>query len=103
QEAAQLFGQLEDRENEASMCHHVAAVRERAGHPEALAAWLRARERARAANDPRAELDAAHGIARATRRVAPDEAVPRFEEALELASRLADHRRQAELRNTLGI
>jgi len=103
QEAAQLFGQLEDREAEALMWHHVAAARERTGHSDAIAAWQRVRELAQAASDLRAELDAVEGIARSTRRLTPSASIPEFEEALGLASRLADHRREAALRNTLGI
>jgi tetratricopeptide (TPR) repeat protein len=102
-EAAQLFGQLEDRDAEALMGHHVAAVLERGTHPDAVAAWEHVRGLAQAASDLRAELDAVEGIARSTRRLAPSAAIPEFEEALGLASRLADHRREAALRNTLGI
>jgi tetratricopeptide (TPR) repeat protein/class 3 adenylate cyclase len=102
-EAAQLFAQLEDREGEAAMRHHVAIALERCGRPGVIAAWERVRALALAGGDPRAELDALEGLARATRASSPDAAIPWLEEALALASRLRDHGREASLRNTLGI
>jgi class 3 adenylate cyclase/tetratricopeptide (TPR) repeat protein len=105
QEAAQLFTQIEDREAEAAMRHHAAVVLERAASPDATAAWDRVRVLAQAAGDTRAELDALEGIARARRKIAaPADAVMRgFEDALALAARLGEHRREADIRNTLGI
>jgi serine/threonine protein kinase/tetratricopeptide (TPR) repeat protein len=103
QEAAHLFAQLEDRGAEASMWRYVALVRERSGRDDVSAAWQHARERAQAAGDATAELDAAEGIARATRRVAASEAIGRYEEALALAARAGDRLREAALVNTLGI
>jgi serine/threonine protein kinase/tetratricopeptide (TPR) repeat protein len=104
-EAAQLFAQLEDREAEAVMCRHTAEVMERSGRPDAAAAWERVRALARGAGDLQAELVAAEGMARATRRIeGVTEATTRaFEDTLALASRLGDARREAALRNTLGI
>jgi tetratricopeptide (TPR) repeat protein/class 3 adenylate cyclase len=103
QEAAQLFGQIEDRESETAMRRHVAVVLERLGEADASAAWECVRTLAQSGGDARAELDALEGIARAGRRQASADAIGRFEEALALASRLGDTRREAALRNTLGI
>jgi tetratricopeptide (TPR) repeat protein len=103
QEAAQLFGQLEDRDSEALMSRHIAVVYERNGRPEALAAWERARTLAVASGDPRGELDAVEGVARVTRSTLPAEAAARYEDALALAARLGDNARAAAIRNTLGI
>jgi tetratricopeptide (TPR) repeat protein/class 3 adenylate cyclase len=105
QEAAQLFAQLEDREAEAVMRQHAAVVLERSSHPGAIAAWERVRALSQAAGDTGAELAALEGIARTTRCQAPaaDAAIRCFEDALALACRIGDHRRQAALRNTLGI
>jgi tetratricopeptide (TPR) repeat protein/class 3 adenylate cyclase len=103
QEAAQLFGQIEDRQSETMMRRHIAVVLERLGDADAAPAWERVRTLARAAGDAVAELDALEGLARAARRRSSVDAIGDFEEALALASRLGDVRRQAALRNTLGI
>jgi tetratricopeptide (TPR) repeat protein len=104
-EAAQLFAQIEDREAEASLRRQVALILERRAHPDAVAAWQRVRALAVDAGDTDGELAALEGIARATRTQAggAEAAIGRFEEALTLAARLGEHRREASLRNTLGI
>jgi tetratricopeptide (TPR) repeat protein len=105
QEAAQLFAQLEDHEAEAVMRERVAVVMERCAHPDAIAAWERVRALSQAAGDAHAELAALEGIARSARRAAqpPDAVIRCFHDALALASTLGDQRREAALRNTLGI
>jgi tetratricopeptide (TPR) repeat protein len=105
EEAAQLFAQLEDREAEAVMRRHAADAMERSGRPDAVAAWDRVRVLAREAGDPQAELVAAEGMARAARTIegATEATTRAFEDTLALATRLGDARREAALRNTLGI
>jgi serine/threonine protein kinase/tetratricopeptide (TPR) repeat protein len=105
QEAAQLFAQLEDRDAEAVMRRHTAVALEQSAHPDAIAAWEQVWALSQAAGDACAELAALEGMARATRSLAPsaDAAIRRFEGALALASRLGDYRREAHLRNTLGV
>jgi tetratricopeptide (TPR) repeat protein/class 3 adenylate cyclase len=105
QEAALLFSQLEDREAETVMRQHIAVVLERCAHPDATVAWERVRALAQASSDAHGELAALEGIARTTRRAAPspEVVIRRFEDALALASKLGDERREAAVRNTLGI
>lgn len=100
-----MFAQLEDREAEGVMRRHTAVVLERSADLDAIAAWERVRALSRAAGDASGELGALEAIARATRSVAPrsDAAVRAFEQALALAARLGEPRREAALRNTLGI
>ncbi|MEJ7812216.1 MAG: tetratricopeptide repeat protein [Gemmatimonadaceae bacterium] len=105
-EAAALFAQLEDRANEAVMWRRLAAVHERLGAPEeAREAWGRVRELHRAAMDVAGEAEAAEGMARAERRLpaAAENVVARYEEALALAARAGDRRRELTLHNSLGI
>jgi tetratricopeptide (TPR) repeat protein len=103
-EAAQLFAEIEDPDGEMAMRHHIATVLDRSDRVAAGAEWERVRALALAAGDTRAELDALEGVARASRAHASRaHAIARFEEALALAARLAEHRREASLRNTLGI
>ena len=85
------------------MWRHVALVRDGRGDPEAAVAWQRAREGAEKLGNIAAQLDAAEGIARSTRRIAPAEAIGRYEEALALAARAGDRLREAAILNTLGI
>jgi tetratricopeptide (TPR) repeat protein/class 3 adenylate cyclase len=103
EEAAHLFGQIEDRQSETAMRRHIAVVVEKLDHADATARWERVQTLARTAGDAVAELDALEGIARAARRTGALDAIGRFEEALAFAVRLGDVRREAALRNTLGI
>jgi len=105
QESAQLFAQLEDREAEVAVRRQTALVLERSGSPEAVAGWQRVHSLARAIGNTDEELAAVEGVARATRAVAgpTDEVVQLFENALALAGRGDDRRREATLRNTLGV
>jgi len=105
QESAQLFAQLEDHEAEASMRRQTAVVLERSGSPDAAAAWERVHTLAAASGNPQEELAALEGIARASRAAAgaTDEVVRLFTDALALAARSGDRRREAALRNTLGV
>jgi tetratricopeptide (TPR) repeat protein len=106
EEAAALFSQLEDRAGEAEMCTRLATVLERsADNSEAEEAWGKVRALRAQLGDARGELDALEGIARSARArsAAPSEVIPRAEAALALASTLREERREAALRNTLGI
>jgi tetratricopeptide (TPR) repeat protein/class 3 adenylate cyclase len=105
-EAATLFSQLEDRAGEAEMCSRLATVIEHsAASSDAEAAWEKVRVLRARLGDARGELDALEGIARSARArsAAPSEVIPRAEAALALASTLGEERREAALRNTLGI
>ncbi|MDB6008404.1 MAG: hypothetical protein JWL65_654 [Gammaproteobacteria bacterium] len=106
EEAATLFSRLEDRAGEADMCTRLATVLERSADiSEAEGAWEKVRALCAQLGDARGELDALEGIARSARArsAAPSEVIPRAEAALALASTLGDERREAALRNTLGI
>jgi serine/threonine protein kinase/tetratricopeptide (TPR) repeat protein len=106
EEAATLFSQLEDRAGEAEMCTRLATVIEHsAANSDAEVAWEKVRALRARLGDARGELDALEGIARSARArsAAPDEVIPRTEAALALASTLGEERREAALRNTLGI
>jgi serine/threonine protein kinase/predicted ATPase len=104
-EAARLFAQLEDREGEVEMWTRVAGILERTSASDAAAAWENVRSLRRSLGDVRGELDALDGLARAirTRGAPPGETVPHVEAALALATTLGDLRREAALRNRLGI
>jgi serine/threonine protein kinase/tetratricopeptide (TPR) repeat protein/class 3 adenylate cyclase len=104
QESAQLFAQLQDQDAEVPVRRQAAVVLERSGSPEAVAAWQRVHALARASGNAQEELAALEGIARATRATvgSTDDVVRLFEEALALAA-TSDRRREAALRNTLGV
>jgi tetratricopeptide (TPR) repeat protein len=106
EEAATLFSQLEDRAGEAEMCTRLATVLERSADiSEAERVWEKVRALRAQLGDARGELDALEGVARSARArsAAPSEVIPRAEAALALASTLREERREASLRNTLGI
>src|SRR5882757_315399 len=106
EEAATLFSPLEDRAGEAEMCTRLATVLERSADiSEAGGVWEKVRALRAQLGDARGELDALEGIARSARArsAAPSEVIPRAEVALALASTLGEERREAALRNTLGI
>jgi len=106
EEAATLFSQLEDRAGEAEMRTRLATVIEHsAANSDAEAAWEKVRALRAGLGDAHGELDALEGIARSARArsAAPSEVIPRAEAALALASTLGEERREAALRNTLGI
>jgi tetratricopeptide (TPR) repeat protein len=88
------------------MCTRLATVLERSADiSEAEGAWEKVRALRVQLGDARGELDALEGIARSARArsAAPSEVIPRAEAALALASTLGEERREAALRNTLGI
>jgi serine/threonine protein kinase/tetratricopeptide (TPR) repeat protein len=106
EEAATLFSQLEDRAGEAEMRTRLATVLEHSAcTSNAEVAWGKVRALRAQLGDARGELDALEGIAHCARaRSAPaGEVIPRAEAALALASKLGEERREAGLRNTLGI
>lgn len=104
-EAAGLFAQLEDRESEAGMWSRVATALESGSPAEAAETWRVVCDLRKQLVDPRGELEALEGIARATRQAAPSphDSIPQFEAALRLAATLGEMERELSLRNTLGI
>jgi predicted ATPase/class 3 adenylate cyclase len=106
QEAARLFAQLGDQASEVEMLSSVAAVQESVATPaNARQTWEEVLRLRVSLGDARGELEALEGIVRTQRRsgAAREKIIPSLETALALASRLADKRREASLRNTLGI
>ena len=106
QEAARLFAQLGDQDGEVEMLASVAVLHERNEAPSpAAATWGEVRRLRVSLGDARGELEALGGIVRMQRRRgAPrEEVIPHLEAGLTLAAKLADKRREASLRNTLGI
>jgi len=105
-EAASLFAQLEDHANEGLMWRRLATAQERLDQPaEAHTSWARARELQHRIENVTDEAEAVEGMARTERRlgVATPEVVARYEEALTLAVRLGDRKRELAVRNALGI
>jgi tetratricopeptide (TPR) repeat protein/class 3 adenylate cyclase/MoxR-like ATPase len=106
QEAATLFAQLDDRASEAEMWTRVATVLERGSDcAGAESAWEKVRVLRVKTGDAHGQLDALEGIARSVRKqgAPPEQAIARVEAALTLACTLGEERREAALRNTLGI
>jgi tetratricopeptide (TPR) repeat protein/class 3 adenylate cyclase len=106
QEAAGLFSQLKDGAAEALMWGRVADVHERNGrHPDAIAAWSKARSLSQRVGDAVGELGALEGLARVTRRHIdePTLALEYYRHALDLARSLGDRVSEGRLHNALGI
>ena len=103
EEAAQLFGQLEDRVSEAEMRSGIARILERGSPDAAVEAWNTVLALHRRRGDVKSELDAREGLARALRAKGPDASIPAFESALALAAMIGDRAREATLGNVLGI
>jgi tetratricopeptide (TPR) repeat protein len=102
-EAAQLFGQLEDRVSEAEMWTSVARIHDRTSPDEAARAWGLVLELHRKRGDPKGELEASEGLARALRAAGSDRAIPAFESARTLAATIGERRQEAAIRNVLGM
>jgi len=106
EEAARLFAQLGDQASGAEMLSSVAIAQERTATPsDARQTWEEVRRLRVSLGDTPGELTALEGIVRMQRRggAAREDIIPQLETALALASRLADKRREASMRNTLGI
>ena len=103
EEAAQLFGQLEDHVSEAEMRSATARILERRSPQAAVAAWNAVLALHRRRGDTKNELTAREGLARALRADGPDAAIPAFEAAHALAATIGDRSRQASIGNVLGI
>ncbi|HYW50506.1 MAG TPA: tetratricopeptide repeat protein [Gemmatimonadaceae bacterium] len=105
-EAAVLFAQLQDQASELVMLRHVAVACEALQLPaDAHATWARLRDLHRSAMHLAGAADAAEGMARAERQL-PDmagDAIAHYEEAIGLAARLGDRKRELAARNALGI
>lgn len=105
-EAAGLFAQLEDRANESLMCRRLAMVYELLRRmDDALPAWTEVRTLDRAMNDLAGEAEAVEGMARVERSLLrpASEVIARYDEALALAGRLGDRKRELAVRNAIGI
>jgi tetratricopeptide (TPR) repeat protein len=88
------------------MWRRIATVHERLGRfPDALDAWSRVRALDRITGNPAGEAEAVEGLGRAERHLSrpAGEVIERYEEALALAIRLGDRRRELAVRNSLGI
>jgi tetratricopeptide (TPR) repeat protein/class 3 adenylate cyclase len=106
EEAAALFGQLENREAELRMRIKAAEIHERLGRHEAAEAnWARARELSHGLGDVRSAVGALAGLARAARdgRADLEAAQASLDEALGLVAQLTDGAEEARLRNAAGI
>ncbi len=104
--AAELFAQLEDHVHTALMWRRIALVHERLDvFTEARSSWERARAVHRAADNAAGEAEALEGLARAERRlgVEPALVIRHYEEALQLAVRIGERKRELSVRNALGI
>jgi tetratricopeptide (TPR) repeat protein len=88
------------------MWTRVATVFERSGDStSAESAWEKVRVLRVRTGDAHGQLDALEGVARSVRKrgALPEQAIARAEAALTLACTLGEERREAALRNTLGI
>ncbi len=104
--AAELFAQLEDHVNTAMMWRRLALAYERLHEPEqARDSWERARAVHLSSGNAAGEAEALDGLARAERQldVAPEQIIARYEDALALAVRVGDRKRELTVRNALGI
>jgi tetratricopeptide (TPR) repeat protein len=105
-EAAALFAQLEDHPNEVLMRRRLALVYEHLHQlTDALEAWSQVRLLDRASGNLAGEAEAVEGMARTERKLAraASDVIARYDEALVLASRLGDRKRELAVRNALGI
>jgi len=103
-EGAALFAQLVDHQTEALMWSKVAGIYEREkNYPEAMAAWAKARELRKMANNGPGELEALEGMARVCRLQENAPALQYYNEALTLAEKMGDPAKEANLLNTMGI
>ncbi|HET6681168.1 MAG TPA: tetratricopeptide repeat protein [Gemmatimonadaceae bacterium] len=105
-EAAALFAQLEDAANEMLMWRRVATAQERLSAPDqARTAWSRVRELHMQTSGGDDDAEALEGLARAARRLggAGEDVMARYQDALALAIRTGDRRRELAVRNSLGI
>ncbi len=103
-EAAVLFDQLEDREAEALVWARIATACERCGDRlEARDAWEKARQHCQRLGDLCGEGRALEGIARVDRLLVGVAAIPRYEEVLHHAIKIADRAHQLTVHNSLGI
>lgn len=105
-EAAGLFTQLEDRANESLMHRRLAIAYEHLGRlDDALAAWTHVRSLDHAAANLGGEAEAVESMARVARNLSrpATEVIERYDEALALATRLGDRKRELAVRNALGI
>ena len=105
-EAAALYAQLQDRENEILMYRRLASVHELLAQPaEAHALWTRLRERYLHRLELAQAAEAAEGMARTGRRLETAwlDSVAQYEDAISLAVRQGDRTRELSVRNSLGI
>jgi tetratricopeptide (TPR) repeat protein len=106
EEAASLFAQLEDRDNEAHMWTEIAITRARQeDHGRAMAAWSRAKTLRKQLGDSPGELEALEGLGAAARNHGAESAVALayYTEAVQLAQELEDGAAEGRLRSTTGV
>ncbi|MBK8010504.1 MAG: tetratricopeptide repeat protein [Deltaproteobacteria bacterium] len=105
-EAAEVFAQLESREDEFSMWAKVADAHEALGQfAPMLEAWRSGLASARLTMDPNRQIQALEGMGRASQRSNQDVAITigYYAEALALAAEADDAATEVRLRNTMGI
>jgi class 3 adenylate cyclase/tetratricopeptide (TPR) repeat protein len=105
-EAAALFAELRDVENEAKCWSAVAAAEEKLGNAAAaLTAWGRAAQLFRQLRDARGEMIALEGLGRTTRLHIGEAslALSHYHGAAALAEATGDARTEGRLRNAMGI
>ena len=105
-EAATLYAQVQDRENEVLMQRRIAGALESLKQPAAAQAlWARLRDTYLANDDLAHAAEATEGMARTGRMLAQggDDPVRHYEEAIRLAVKQGDRARELTVRNSLGI
>jgi len=105
-EAATLYAQLQDHENEVLMHRRMASAHELLQQPaEAQALWARLRELYLGRMDYAQAAEAAEGMARTGRKLptTAEDPVAHYSEAIALAIRHGDRARELTVRNSLGI
>ncbi|MEP6888678.1 MAG: tetratricopeptide repeat protein [Nitrospirales bacterium] len=106
-ESIAVCAELGDLKNQAVSLSIAAMTYERVNkdYGQAVAAWIDVRKLKKQMGDLRGELEALQQMGRVVRlqRNEPAEALPYFEDALELADRLGDRHTQGHLLNTVGI
>jgi serine/threonine protein kinase/tetratricopeptide (TPR) repeat protein len=106
-EAAELFSQLGDRENELLVLISLARIYEQspAGYDQSLAAWSRIRDLRKERNEPAGVIEALKQMARLARQGAGDRgsALGHLSEASDLAAGAGDAACQGEMLNSMGI
>lgn len=106
-ESTEVFAELRDRESEAEVWEKIANIYEQTleDYQKALSAWGRARALRMLLNDHGGALEALERMGQLARQRLgePIQALQCFREALNLAVKIGDGKKQGELLNTIGI